>query len=161
MFGIHWVVWGTGTPKDRDEDRDEVDKRKEICVYFETRIRELKIRPTYCRCNERLKTKGKDSTRLGYTGRKKCKTSIWSHGHNGDTRPGQTRKTPKDLSVHESEEDGRGESVGWYVIHLCGSVSEEGGDGEGEGSEAPSLLCTYVLKLWKVLRDKTLFIINR
>ena len=31
--------------------------------------RELKTRPTYeCRCDERLKTKSEDSTRLVYTG---------------------------------------------------------------------------------------------
>jgi hypothetical protein len=31
--------------------------------------RELQTRPIYeCRCDERLKTKGEESTRLGYTG---------------------------------------------------------------------------------------------
>jgi hypothetical protein len=67
--------------------------------------RELQIRPTYdSRSDERLKTKTEDSTvstRLVYTlgsaGRKNSKPSIGSHGHAGGTRPGQTRKTPKDL----------------------------------------------------------------
>ncbi len=56
---------------------------------------------------------------LCYAGRKNSKISIWSNGHTGDTRSGQTRKTPKDLSVHESEERGRGESVGLYVVYMC------------------------------------------
>jgi hypothetical protein len=55
---------------------------------------------------------------LGYAGRKNSKTSIGCHGHAGDTRPGQTRKTPKDLSAHESEERGRGESVGLYPVYM-------------------------------------------
>ncbi len=38
-------------------------------VYYESRKRELKTRPTYkCRCVERLKTKCEKSTRLEYTG---------------------------------------------------------------------------------------------
>ena len=38
-------------------------------VYYETRKRDLKIRPAYdCRCDENLKTKVEDSTRLSYTG---------------------------------------------------------------------------------------------
>ncbi len=49
---------------------------------------------------------------LGCTGKNNSKSSIGSHGHVGGTRPGKTRKTPKDLSVHESEVCGRGESVG-------------------------------------------------
>jgi hypothetical protein len=36
---------------------------------------------------------------LGCTGRNNSKMSIGSHGHAGDTRPGQTRKTPKHLSA--------------------------------------------------------------
>ena len=68
---------------------------------------EVKIRPTYdCRSDERLKTKVEDSTRLTYTGwggRKNSTSSIGCHGHVGGTRPDQTRKTPKDLSAHESE----------------------------------------------------------
>jgi hypothetical protein len=40
-----------------------------LVVYYESIKRELKIRPTYdCRCDERLKTKTEDSTRLTYTG---------------------------------------------------------------------------------------------
>jgi hypothetical protein len=41
---------------------------------------------------------------------------------------GQTRKTPKDLSVREREDRGRGEGVGLYVVNMC----ERGGGGEGE-----------------------------
>jgi hypothetical protein len=38
-------------------------------VYYESRKRELKIKPiSECRCDERLKTKSEESTRLGYTG---------------------------------------------------------------------------------------------
>ena len=38
-------------------------------VYYESIKRELKIRPIYeCRCDERLKTKAKEFTRLPYTG---------------------------------------------------------------------------------------------
>jgi hypothetical protein len=55
---------------------------------------------------------------LGSVGKKIRKSSIGSHGHTGDTRPGQTRKTPKDLSTHESEDHGCGESVGWYVVYM-------------------------------------------
>ena len=40
-----------------------------MIVYYESIKRELKIRPIYlCRCDERLKTKGKEFTRLGYPG---------------------------------------------------------------------------------------------
>ena len=40
-----------------------------IVVYYESIKRELKTRPIYeCRCNERLKTKAEESTRLAYTG---------------------------------------------------------------------------------------------
>ncbi len=45
-------------------------------------------------------------------------SSIVCHGHAGGTRPVQTRKTPKDLSAHESEERGRGESVGLYAVYM-------------------------------------------
>jgi hypothetical protein len=66
---------------------------------------------------------------LGCAGKKNGKTSIGSHGHAGGTSPGQTEtpKTPKDLSAHESEEDGCGESVGWYPV--C--IRERGGWGRG------------------------------
>jgi hypothetical protein len=38
-------------------------------VYYESMKRELKTRPIYeCRCDERLKTKTEESTRLAYTG---------------------------------------------------------------------------------------------
>jgi hypothetical protein len=37
-------------------------------VYYESMKRELKTRPIYeCRCDERLKTKAEESTRLAYT----------------------------------------------------------------------------------------------
>jgi hypothetical protein len=61
--------------------------------------------------DEKLKMRIQSSYTLGSTGRK-----IVSHGHAGGTRPGQARKTTKDLSAHESEEHGRGESVGWYAV---------------------------------------------
>ncbi len=38
-------------------------------VYYQSIKRELKTRPIYeCRCDERLKTKTEESTRLTYTG---------------------------------------------------------------------------------------------
>ena len=38
-------------------------------VYYESINRDLKTRPIYeCRCDERLKTKDEESTRLVYTG---------------------------------------------------------------------------------------------
>ncbi len=38
-------------------------------VYYESIKREVKIKPIYeCRCDERLKTKVEESTRLTYTG---------------------------------------------------------------------------------------------
>ena len=49
------------------------------------------------------------------SGRKNSKPNIGIHGHAGGTSPGQTRKTPKNLSAHESEERGREESVGLYA----------------------------------------------
>ena len=40
-----------------------------IFVYYESRKRELKIKPIYeCRCDERLQTKTMNFTRLSYTG---------------------------------------------------------------------------------------------
>jgi hypothetical protein len=42
---------------------------KEFFVYYESMKREVKTRPVYeCRCDERLKTKAEESTRLAYTG---------------------------------------------------------------------------------------------
>ena len=52
---------------------------------------------------------------LGCVGRKNSTPSIGCHGHDGGTRPGQTPKTPKDLSTHESEECG--ESVGLFNMN--------------------------------------------
>ena len=52
------------------------------------------------------------------TGRKNSKPNIGIHGHTGGTRPDQTRKTPKNLSAHESEERGREESVGFLKREL-------------------------------------------
>ena len=43
--------------------------KKTLRVYYESIKRELKTRPIYeCRCDERLKTKAEESTRLTYTG---------------------------------------------------------------------------------------------
>ena len=56
--------------------------------------------------------------RILQEGRKNSTPSIGCHGHAGGTRPGQTRKTPKDLRAHESEECGRGESVGLYAVYM-------------------------------------------
>jgi len=40
-----------------------------IVIDYESIKRELKLRPIYeCRCDERLKTKAKEFTRLAYTG---------------------------------------------------------------------------------------------
>ncbi len=75
-------------------------------------------------------------------GRKNSKSDIGIHGHVGGTRHGQTLKTPKNLSVHESEDRGCEESVGLYVVCIR---DEEGGDGKGAGSETPSLL-SYILR---------------
>jgi hypothetical protein len=52
------------------------------------------------------------------------------NGHTGDTRPGQTGKTPKNLSTHESEECGREESVGLYGVYMC---ERRGWGREGDG----------------------------
>jgi hypothetical protein len=53
---MHWVPGGTGT-------------RNEVVDYYESIKRELKTRPIYeCRCDERLKPKAEESTRLTYTG---------------------------------------------------------------------------------------------
>ena len=59
-------MWGTGTPKDRDEvNRRQVSK----VVSYESIKREVNIRLIYeCRCDERLKVKDEGSTRLVYTG---------------------------------------------------------------------------------------------
>jgi hypothetical protein len=59
------------SPNDIRMDRlqDHLDATQSWSVYYESIKRELKIRPTYdCRCDERLKTKAEDSTRLTYTG---------------------------------------------------------------------------------------------
>jgi hypothetical protein len=46
-----------------------LSRRGFIVVYYSSRKRELKTRPIYeCRCDERLKTKAEESTRLAYTG---------------------------------------------------------------------------------------------
>ena len=65
---------------------------------------------------------------LGCAGRKNSKPSIGSHGHTGGTRPDKIHKGPKDLSVHESEECGCGESVGLYSVYMCerGGLGREG-----------------------------------
>ena len=58
--GVTEEVKGVGVLKDESE---------EIVVYYESIKRELKTRPIYeCRCDERIKPKGEESTRLSYTG---------------------------------------------------------------------------------------------
>jgi len=49
---------------------------------------------------------------LGSTGRNNSKSCIGSSGHAGGTRSRPTWKKPKDLSVREREERGRGEGGG-------------------------------------------------
>jgi hypothetical protein len=52
---IHYFPRGTGTPYERSSH----------CSFYETIKRELKIKPiSECRCDERLKTKTEESTRL-------------------------------------------------------------------------------------------------
>ncbi len=46
-----------------------------------------------------------------------------SRGHVGGTRPGQTRKKPKDLSVREGEDRGCGTGGGVYVVCKCERVA--------------------------------------
>ena len=47
----------------------EARAKKKKVVYYESIKRELKRSPIYeCRCDERLKTKAEESTRLAYTG---------------------------------------------------------------------------------------------
>ena len=65
---------------------------------------------------------------LGCVCRNNSNPSIGSHGHAGGTSPGQTHKTPKDLSSREREESGCGEGVGLYVVY----IRERGGGGECE-----------------------------
>ena len=60
-------------------------------------------------------------------GRNNSKPSIGSHGHTGGMSPGQTCKTPKDLSARDVRSVGVGRV--WDSI-LCTYVGEEGGDGE-------------------------------
>jgi len=77
-------------------------------------------------------------------GRKNSKSSIGSHGHPGDTRSGQTRKTPKNLGEHDREDRPCGEGVGLYVVYI--REGGEGGRGDpGTVSEASSLL-SYKLR---------------
>ena len=52
-------------------------------------------------------------------GRNNSEPSSGSSGHAGGTRPGQTRKKPKDLSAREREDRGCGEGVGLYVVYMC------------------------------------------
>jgi hypothetical protein len=56
------------------------------------------------------------SDTLGYTGINNSKPSSGTIGDTGGTRPGQTRKIPKDLSVREREHRGCGEGGGVYVV---------------------------------------------
>ena len=74
------------------------------------------------------------------SGRKNSKSNIGSHGHSGGTSPGETHKTPKNLSPHESEERGREESVGLYAV--C--KRERGGWGRG-GCATLRALVSYIM----------------
>ena len=56
-------------------------------------------------------------------GRKNGESSSGSSGHTGGTSPGQTHKKPKDLSVCEREERGRGEGEGVYDVCMCERVT--------------------------------------
>jgi hypothetical protein len=52
-----------------DSERDSERDKSGGVVYYESIKRDLKTRPIYeCRCDERLKTKTEESTRLTYTG---------------------------------------------------------------------------------------------
>jgi hypothetical protein len=56
---------------------------------------------------------------LGWAGRNNSKSSSGSSGHTGDTRPGQTPKKVKDLSVREGEDRVSGVCVGVYTVFQC------------------------------------------
>jgi hypothetical protein len=79
-----------------------------------------------CWYNERLNSKTEACKRLGYTGcvgRNDSNPSRGSSGHPAGTRPGQTHKKPKDLSVREREEFGC-VGGGWvYVLYKCEGVT--------------------------------------
>ncbi len=60
-----------------------------------------------------------DSPTLCCEGRTNSKPNSGSSGHAGGTTPGQAHKKPKDLSVREREECGRGEGVGGGVYPVC------------------------------------------
>jgi hypothetical protein len=87
-------------------------------------MRELKrIHIHWYRCDERLNAKLREldaSDTLGCAGKTYSKPS----GHaEGGTRPGRTRKKPKDLSACDREECGCGEGGGVYVVYMCERVS--------------------------------------
>jgi len=94
--------------------------RDQTLVLLKRELRRIHING--CRYNERLNVQKQGSKRtLGCAGRNNSKTSIRSHGHTGGTRPGQTCKTPKDLSSRvygEREERGSGEGVRLYPVHI-------------------------------------------
>jgi hypothetical protein len=52
---------------------------------------------------------------LGSACKKNSKSSIGSHGKTGGTRPGQTCKTPKDLSSHSLYIRERGDTVPVWI----------------------------------------------
>ena len=56
---------------------------------------------------------------LGCAGRNNSKSSSGSSGHAGGTRPGQTPKKVKDLSVREGEHRVCEVCVGEYTVYQC------------------------------------------
>jgi hypothetical protein len=58
------------------------------------------------------------SHKLVCAGRNNSEPSSGFSCHAGGTRPGQTRKKPKDLSVREREERGCGEDGGLYAEYM-------------------------------------------
>ena len=55
---------------------------------------------------------------LGCTRKTDSKTNPSGHDGEGDSRPGQTRKKPRDLSVYDREECGCGEGGGVYDVFI-------------------------------------------
>jgi hypothetical protein len=71
--GYAGTMVGAETPVIDTDSTVHVEKTKIVYLvnnlYYESINRDLKTRPVYeCRCDERLKTKAEESTRLVYTG---------------------------------------------------------------------------------------------